>query len=355
MTYNLGWNLPALEETGTHIRVTVDTYFPILNEGPGMFSGVTVTETMPALTGACTVNTGIVANLVANFPMLQTAGIFSGANLSGTLGAMAGAMQSHHTVIVGIADDFPAITGTVNALTGTIVNIVDSIRGFDGSMTSYESIRGNIDVSFPAFSGSVKSTTTVIIDLNETLPGLTGSMGGITGIMVSIDTDFPAMRESMQMNAQRYQTFCMNLLRKELVSKFTNYGFNAYGVINGHVVAGCRTGFYLAEGDTDNGVPIVSTVSTPALSFGTYLPKKLRGAVMGGKFKGGMTLSADNGVSSWAATFVMDGKMLPEHKTGYFTNAARGEFITFTISNPDGSDFLLDDISLYLMILERRA
>ena len=139
-----------------------------------------------------------------------------------------------------------------------------------------------------------------------------------------------------------------------MVSKFTNYGFNSYAVINGKAVAGSASGLFLLEGDTDNGTPIIATVTTPALNFGTYLPKKLRGFRIGGRFDGDVTITADNGTSQWPVTLSMLNDMKAGYKTGYFTHPTRGEYLTFTVTNPGGEAFMLDEVSLYMMILERR-
>ena len=94
-------------------------------------------------------------------------------------------------------------------------------------------------------------------------------------------------------------------------------------------------------------------IKTPLIDFGTYLFKKLRGARLGGRFDGAMTVTADNGTDTWDATFVTISGQIPENNMAYYPYQARGKYLEFTIEN-DGSMFLMNDLNLYMMILERR-
>jgi hypothetical protein len=349
MAYDLIGSFAPMEETGTHVRITGDSSFaPMTGE---MLSGVDMEASFPAMTGEATVLVGAIVRMDASFGAMSGE-ISTGATLEGSFGAMSGAMSGTVTVIVDIEESFPAMTGEITALTGVISQMEGFFGAISGEMHSFETISGAMSGSFAPMTGEISASVEVICQLEGTFAAMSGEMHGTTGIIATMEASFGAMSGEMIASFRVYETFCMNLVKKELVSKFTNFNFDTYGIINKRPVAGGSGGLYQLGGANDAGIPIVSSIATPDIDFGTRLLKKLRALNVGGKLSGRLVITASNGVDSWS-TEIIPTVDTAGFMTGYFTHAARGGYLNFTITNPDGTDFFIDAMTLYLMILER--
>ncbi|MFZ3045261.1 MAG: hypothetical protein WA151_05055 [Desulfatirhabdiaceae bacterium] len=331
----------------------IDHDFPALTSS--MYSGAYIDEAFTALTTAMSSLVGSRCRISDVFPELTSGGMFSGATIDDAFPPMTGAMASTTVHFGSIQQMLPAITGAATAKGGTICQIDSGFPALTCNLHAFTDIAATIEDALPAFSIHMTSRSEIICNIADTFPALSTSISAIVGISAIITEIFPALTSFIvSRTGAACQTFCMDILKKELVSKFTNYKFDSYGIVGGRPLGGNPNGLFLLEGDTDNGGPILSTISTPALNFGSYLRKKLRAFRLGGKFNGNMTISVTNGDTIWPVTIAMVNGMKPGYKQEYFTNSTRGEYLTFTVTNPDGTSFLLDEISLYMMFLERR-
>jgi hypothetical protein len=350
MAYDLIGSFAPMEETGTHVRISGDASFAAMTGE--MLSGVSMESSFSAMTGEMTALVGAVVSMDASFGAMSGE-MFTGASLEGSFGAMSGEMSGTVTVIVDIDDSFPAMTGEMSALTGVIARMDGSFGAMSGEMSSFETISGDMEGSFAPMSGTMSASVGLVCSLEGSFGAMSGEMSGITGIIATMNGSFGAMTGEMVSSSRWYETFCMNLVNKVLVSKFTNFSFDSYGIVNEIPVAGkAGGGLYRLGGASDAGTPIISVVSTPDLTFGTRLLKKLRAMSVGGKISGRLVVTASNGNESWSIEIVPD-RASAGFMTGYFPHSARGGYLNFSITNPDGTDFFIDAMSLYMMVLER--
>ena len=350
MSYDLVGTFPALEETGTHVYADIASVFPPMT---GVnYTGATIDVDLFPITGGIEAKVGAVVSMQASFPAVVSNDIFTGATLRGSFGAISGIISATVEIIVNVDADLPVMTGEVVAFTGILAGLEGTLGALSGQVHSFEAIRADMLGSFGAISGAISASKATICNLEGVFGALSGQISAITGISVSIDVDFPGISEEIFYAAKIYQTYCLKLFNKELVSKFTNYDFDSYGVINGTPLAAGRTGLFRIGGIQDAGLPIASTIKTPDITFGTYLMKKLRAFKFGGKLNGQMLITVSNGVDFWTTTIEAAGS-IPAFQKGYFTHAARGEMLNFTVQNVDGADFIINEMSLYLMVLER--
>lgn len=336
------------------IDATISQEFPALTTG--LYAGAYLDQDFPALTSSIAALTGRICTIAETFPALTTDGMYSGAEISDTFPALTTAIAGSVDNPCSISQTFPTLSGTISALTGTISTIDSDFPALTTSMSSYMDIAATVADTFPSLKAGMDASASIACSIADTFPALITASAAITGIFGTIADTFPALTNYVHAgSATSYQTFCMDILKKELVSKFTNYSFDTYGIIGGKAVGGKSTGLYLLEGETDAGTAIVSSMTTPALTFGTYLEKKLRSFNLIGRFGGNMQLSASNGRdTAWQIAAIMRGGMAVESKQDYFPHAARGDSFIFTFTNPDGDDFMLDTITLNLFFLERR-
>ena len=148
--------------------------------------------------------------------------------------------------------------------------------------------------------------------------------------------------------------YCFDLIKKSLISTFTNYGFNSFAVINGLPVGSSSSGLFSLLGSTDNGTVISSTITFPLGKFGVSNEKQLRAVKLFGRTSGSLTITALDGKgNSWAVAVDGNEDLTAETLLGYFPFTARGRYLQIKVENNAGCDFLLDQVNLSLYNLGR--
>lgn len=319
-----------------------------------MFSGAIVSTELPLLTSSISALVGAVGS-IENKLQAVVSEMFSGAMMRSTFPSVT-ATATVTTVHFGtINTELPKLTAQMTGHAGIIAQIENTLPVIINSINAYHNISVAMASVLPKLTSEMSVVLNTVCTVAVVLPALESEMTGITGLSVALVNVLPALSSYATAGPLlTYQTFCMNLEKKELVSKFTNFSFNSYGYISKRSIAANSSGLFLLDGSSDNGSPIIANIKTPALNFGSYLIKKLRAFRLGGRFHGSMTITVNNGYMTWPVTLAMLNSMVHDYSKGYFTHYTRGEYLTFEITNADGSDFTLDEISLYLSLLERR-
>lgn len=317
-------------------------------------TGATVSGTLSTFTTALTATVGPVARIAVDLPGFELTEMLTGAKLDNN------EFAPFQTTLVATAEqvetidvNLPAFTSSTVLLNGAIAAGVATLPCFTGTATTSAATAATIATTLPTFLSDAEASSNIICALSETLPVFSVAATAHVGVIATYAATLPSFNSSIEVIAAAAQTYCMNLIKRELISKFTNFNFNSYAVINGRDIAGSSSGLYSLSGDTDAGSIIQSYISTPALMFVTYLPKKVRGFRIGGRLNGNVTLSVTDGTTTWSDTVDFGDSLLTQIKKGYFQHATRGEYLTFTFTNTEGESFILNNIDIYAQVLER--
>ena len=123
------------------------------------------------------------------------------------------------------------------------------------------------------------------------------------------------------------------------VTEYTGFGFQSITPTH----AGSSLGLYALQGDTDNGMPIVSTVETGKTEWGSSLKKMVTAAFLALKTQGSATFTVTGESSSHTYIVTYRGSGQARATPG---RGIRENYLAFGFSNPDGSDFQLDRIEV---------
>ena len=129
-------------------------------------------------------------------------------------------------------------------------------------------------------------------------------------------------------------TIVMNTLTGA-VSEYTRFGFQSLTPS----LAGSATGLFTLGGDTDAGLPIVSVATTPKTLLSTSLLKFLDIVFFSLKGSGTSTLTVIGEAGGYAYQFPVLPPGVSRSKPG---RGIRENYLAFSYSNTDGSDFQLD-------------
>lgn len=141
-------------------------------------------------------------------------------------------------------------------------------------------------------------------------------------------------------------------LANNATSTFESYPFNSFGVIGGRAYGVSQDGLYMLEGDTDQGLPIIASVSYGKQDFGSPTHKHLSRAYVGASSTGKLYLrvTANGQTYTYAAR-----DFSPEAQQQRF-DVGRGlqaTYFTFELLN-EGADFEIDGVSFFAAEFKRR-
>jgi hypothetical protein len=125
------------------------------------------------------------------------------------------------------------------------------------------------------------------------------------------------------------------------VSEYTHFGFQS--VTPTH--AGSATGLFTLGGDTDDGLPIVSAVTTPKTLLSVSLKKFVELIFLSVKGSGTSAMTVIGESASNTYPFPVRDTGESRCKPG---RGIRENYLAFTYSNTDGADFQLDRIEVPL-------
>lgn len=317
-----------------------------------MHAGIHADVELPGLTADMRCLARATANLSLNLPSVGM-DMLAGAVLAETLSSVVGLMASTTIYPAHLTISLPAVQNDIHAAVGSNAALVSDLPVLSVDIRATLVSVGGLSATLPGLNIVMTGRVHSINTLDVSLPALSGQMTSVHSILAALSVALPSLQSLLFSPPSAYETFCMNLVKTTLLSKFTNFSFNSFATINNRPVAFSSSGLFALEGDSDNGSIIPAVVATPALDFGSYLMKKVYGTRIGGRVKGRLTLTVSDGVSSWPTTLDFGSIQSLQNKMGYYTHYTRGKYLTLTLTNPDGSQFLLNDISLYLQLLER--
>jgi hypothetical protein len=160
--------------------------------------------------------------------------------------------------------------------------------------------------------------------------------------------------------AELTQGWVMNTEGKMPISEYSNYTFNSLAYSPDEMLGCNDNGLYILDGDTDAGENIDAHITSLMLDFDTTKLKRMSTAYIGYTSTGELLLkvrSEEQGIYTerWYAAREDTAQPAPSQNRMKIGKGLRSRYWTFELTNVDGSDFELDKVELYPIILERRV
>jgi hypothetical protein len=136
-------------------------------------------------------------------------------------------------------------------------------------------------------------------------------------------------------------------------TRYENYAFNSFAVINGVYYGAKADGLYRLDGDDDNGDPIQAMISMGKMDFGTNLKKSLTNVYVGTSSSGKLFLKVlvDGQEYTYSARASSESMKVQRFDTG---RGIRANYLEFELYNAAGDDFELDSVEFIVATLTRR-
>lgn len=159
--------------------------------------------------------------------------------------------------------------------------------------------------------------------------------------------------------AELAQGWVLNTEAAMPVSEYDNYLFNSLAYSPDEMLGCTDQGLYVLDGEDDAGADIDAKITSLMLDFDTTKLKRMSTAYMGYTSNGQLLLkirSVDQGqfVEYWYEGRNPDEQVPPGQNRMKIGKGLRSRYWTFELVNIDGSDFELDKVELYPIVLQRR-
>jgi len=159
--------------------------------------------------------------------------------------------------------------------------------------------------------------------------------------------------------AELAQGWVMNTEGAMPISEYDNYVFNSLAYSPDEMLGCNDTGLYILDGDTDAGAAIDAEIASLMLDFETSKLKRMSTAYIGYRSDGQLLLrvrSEEQGTYAerWYEAREDAAQPMPSQNRMKIGKGLRSRYWTFELVNVDGSDFELDKVELYPVVLQRR-
>jgi len=159
--------------------------------------------------------------------------------------------------------------------------------------------------------------------------------------------------------AELAQGWVLNTEGSMPISEYSNYTFNSMAYSPDEMLGCNDNGLYILDGDTDAGTDIDAHITSLMLDFDTTRLKRMSAAYIGYTSTGQLLLkvrSEEQGVYAerWYEAREDTAQPAPSQNRMKIGKGLRSRYWTFELTNVAGSDFELDKVELYPIVLDRR-
>jgi hypothetical protein len=141
--------------------------------------------------------------------------------------------------------------------------------------------------------------------------------------------------------------------------QYENFNYNSFAQCQGRYFALNDMGLHELTGDSDNGTPIDATIRTGLINFGGGLLSNVPRMYVGYTTDGTLmakAISTREG-QKWENWYTLDARTadVPAPNAAKFDRGAKSVYWQFELTNVDGADFELHEVSVMPVILRRRV
>lgn len=225
--------------------------------------------------------------------------------------------------------------------------------GASGAMTTSHAMHG--DAVLPALTVSASAGTTRSMTGAVELPALTISGGMLRIAVMSGDAVLPALIVAATGYTTRATPANYGMavnMRNKAITKYDDFNFNSFAVLNGKLYGAASTGIHLLEGDDDNGTAIAALIRTGRFDLHDGQVRKLVDGWISGRFPGQAIFSIhetegdDNDITEYPV--VGEDSTLHDERigSGSFAKGHDARFVEFGFANVEGSDFDITGLAI---------
>lgn len=265
----------------------------------------------------------------------------------------AGLVQTFHQAIVAVTSALLVGDGVIHAESTTVEDDIAASDSLQGFIQLLALLTDSIGVA-----ATLQNVLTIIVE--ETAEVEAADTLELSAQYFANLFDRTEVLAFIKTPAELAQGWVMNTEEAMPVSEYSNYVFNslAYGPDE---MLGCNDqGLYVLDGDDDAGTDIDAEIASLMLDFQTTKLKRMSTAYIGYTSTGQLMLkvrSVDQGlfVEHWYAGRKTTAQTPPGQNRMKIGKGLRSRYWTFELVNVDGSDFELDKVELYPIVLDRRV
>ena len=141
------------------------------------------------------------------------------------------------------------------------------------------------------------------------------------------------------------------------LSRYSGYAFNSFAAFQTTYLGATDVGIYELEGDDDVGVDIDARIRTGLMEFGSSRQKAMPSAYLGYTADGSLGLkviTTDGGTKTETWYKLTETKGAPDTARIRVGKGLKARYWGFELANVGGSDFEVDHLHLYPVVLTRR-
>lgn len=246
--------------------------------------------------------------------------------------------SDNSTILYKYAASAPVLTGDITSTLSTSTSF-GAIKLMQGDVTSTTSLAGSLTLQLlrAADAQSAMHATASMSVTADLLAELFSQVKGVT-LLPTDDDAQPGWVVDPETGAS---------------TRYEQYGFNAFAVIDGVAYGAKRDGIYRLDGDTDDGAPVQAMVSFGKQNFGTSALKSVASAYLGASSDGNLYLKliAEGRDYLYKARGFSEDLKLQRVDVG---RGVRATYLEFELYNSDGDDFELASVEFAALPLNRR-
>lgn len=200
------------------------------------------------------------------------------------------------------------------------------------------------------FTGDIPPGNSLAIILTDKM-NFTDNIS-ISAILKSILTDGINLLGSLNFDGAQYFACVLNT-QSTGISEYSNFNFNSFS----WPLAAAADGIYELKGDTHDGKPIISSIKTGLIDFGTNVQKQVPYAYLAITQTGRVIMkvtSHNRGVKKERWYEVNSSNNAVDTTRVQFGRGVKSKYWQFELTNIDGDKFSLDSMEVLPLLLSRR-
>lgn len=251
------------------------------------------------------------------------------------LSSIAAAADAYRSGELAVIEDAAVASGVFEDRVIALMALADAVLAGEASTDT---------VTLLGFTTDVSQATDAPLSIAQLLSRLDDTVGVI--MRLSIGTD-------------EYIGWVVNTATKA-VSTYDNYPFNSFARVGDTFYAAGPGGIYTLDADDDAGEPISAAVRTALTNFGTGAFKRVPSMYVGYRSDGTLGLKVIHMEPDGTRTedwYALNSQPASTMREGRVTigRGLKSVYWAFEVCNIAGSDFDIDSIGLYPVVLQRRV
>lgn len=150
-------------------------------------------------------------------------------------------------------------------------------------------------------------------------------------------------------------TLALNLYN-QAISQYTDYDYNTLGVFQGTPIGIKGSGLDKLEQSDHDGASIDARIETGYMNFGNPNQKRIRSIVLGGEAESPVMVDINCNESTMETVNLLfsESMLKLSGAKAYSTRFQKGRYFQFVVSNTNGDQFSIEDLTIVALILHTK-